>query len=436
MLHLLSLGVLPLWLETAKIFQPPEATIQQPLDLLLINQPDPGVDVIIDTYLETLKKQGFAPQAQSIWLQTSDQLLAYHGAEQALPGASLTKLATTLAALKTWGEHHQFVTEVSITGPIQQGTLQGDLIIRGGNDPLFVGGEAVGLGYMLNQLGIRKIAGNLVITGPFVMEFQSHPQQAGQLLLQGFNGQVLPADPQYPKYDLDTMAVPKPQMVLQGNITAASPKQQGKVIMRHHSLSLLEILRQMNVHSNNHIADHLAQMMGGADVVTQKATAGTLPVNEVLLKNGSGLGQENRLSARVVVGLLQAIEREGLTMDDFLPVAGRDRGTIKDRMLPTNAAVKTGTLWDVSALAGVLPTRRYGPVWFTIINGGPSYTEGFRKEQDRFLQALSQRWGAAQGEVWWSRRYSYEFGDPVNNSYTEYGGSLLPRQPAHELPQR
>ncbi|MGB7413677.1 MAG: D-alanyl-D-alanine carboxypeptidase [Thermosynechococcaceae cyanobacterium] len=415
MLHLFSLGILPLWLETTKIFQPPDATIQQPLDLLLLNQPDPGIEPVLKTYLAKLEKQGFPAQSQGIWLQTSDQLLAYHQGEQPLSAASLTKIATTLAALKTWKLDHQFVTEVRITGPIEQGILKGDLIIQGGNDPLFVGGEAIGLGHALNQLGVRQISGNLVISGPFVMEFQQNPQQAGQLLLNGFNGQVLPTDPKYPKYTLPTVAVPKPQISLKGSIIAANADRRGQVIVRHQSLPLLEILKQLNVHSNNDVAEQLAQMMGGTPVVIQKAMTEGIPQQEILLKNGSGLGQENRLSPRAVMGLFQAIEKKlepfNLTVADVFPVAGRDLGTIKERTLPANTVVKTGTLWNVSALAGVLPTRKYGLVWFSIINGGPRYnTEGFREEQDRLLQTLSQRWGAPSS-AWVPPRQSHQFGD-------------------------
>ncbi|PZD70687.1 D-alanyl-D-alanine carboxypeptidase DacB [Acaryochloris thomasi RCC1774] len=419
MLQLLSLGLLPLWLETANILQPPEIAIQQPLDLLMINHPDRGVETVIDDYLANLEQQGFSSQNQGIWLQTSDQLLAYHGADQPLSGASLTKVATTLAALKTWTLDHQFVTDVSVTGPIQQGVLQGDLIIHGGNDPLFVGGEAIGLGAVLNQLGIQQIAGNLVISGPFVMEFQSNPQQSGQLLLNGFNGQVLPGDPKYPKYNLSTAAVPLPKISLKGRIVAGSSQRKGQVIVQHRSLPMLEILKQLNVHSNNHVADQLAQLMGGSSVVVQKVAAEGIPAQEVLLINGSGLGQDNRVSPRAVAGLFQAIERhlqpQNLTVADLFPVAGRDFGTIKERNLPAAAVVKTGTLWNVSALAGVLPTRKYGPVWFTVINGGPSNTEGFRQAQDRFLQTLSQRWGRTDRSVWTAPTRTHQFGEPERN---------------------
>lgn len=416
MLQLLSLGLLPLWLEAANVIQPPEIKIQQPLDWLTINHPDRGVETVLETYLASLEQQGFSTQNQGIWLQTSEQLLAHHGADQPLSGASLTKVATALAALKTWKLDHQFVTEVSITGPIQQGILQGDLMIHGGNDPLFVGGEAIGLGAVLNQLGIQQIAGDLVISGPFVMEFQSNPQQAGQLLLNGFNGQVVPGDPKYPKYNLSTAAVPLPKISLKGRIVASTSERKGQLIVQHRSLPMLEILKQLNVHSNNHVADQLAQLMGGASVVVQKVAAEGVPAQEVLLNNGSGLGQDNQLSPRAVIGLFQAIERhlkpQNLTVADLFPVAGRDLGTIKERNIPASAVVKTGTLWNVSALAGVLPTQKYGPVWFTIINGGPSNTEGFRQAQDRFLQTLSQRWGSPAQSVWNPPAHTHQFGEP------------------------
>jgi D-alanyl-D-alanine carboxypeptidase/D-alanyl-D-alanine-endopeptidase (penicillin-binding protein 4) len=113
--------------------------------------------------------------------------------------------------------------------------------------------------------------------------------------------------------------------------------------------------------------------------------------------NGSGLGQENQFSARAVVGLLQAVQQvlrqQNLTLTDLFPVMGRDRGTVEKRKLPPATAVKTGTLWNTSALVGVLPTRKQGLVWFAIMNRGDDYTEGFRRSQDSFLQSLGKTWG-------------------------------------------
>jgi D-alanyl-D-alanine carboxypeptidase/D-alanyl-D-alanine-endopeptidase (penicillin-binding protein 4) len=56
--------------------------------------------------------------------------------------------------------------------------------------------------------------------------------------------------------------------------------------------------------------------------------------------------------------------------------------------------VKTGTLDTVIALAGAIPTRDRGLVWFAIINRGTDW-DSLRAQQDIFLQKLVQQWGTA-----------------------------------------
>ena len=124
-----------------------------------------------------------------------------------------------------------------------------------------------------------------------------------------------------------------------------------------------------------------------------------MPPAEIQLINGSGLGVENRVSPRAAVAMLGAIQRslqsEQLTVADLFPVAGRDRkGTLYARGIPAGSAVKTGTLRDVSALAGVMPTRDRGLVWFAIINRGSNVPK-LRKQQDQLLQNSLQQWGTA-----------------------------------------
>lgn len=261
------------------------------------------------------------------------------------------------------------------------------------------------------------------MTGPLAIDFQTDPQSAGQILLNGFNGKIQAVDPDQARYSVAIATpLPQPQLQLQGQVITASEDRRGTVIVRHASLPLLALLKQLNMHSNNDMAEILAQLMGGASVVIQKATtAAGVPNPEVLLQNGSGLGQENRLSARSVTGLLLAIHQhlkpQNLSIADVFPISGRDQGTLKNRQMPTAAVVKTGTLWDVSALAGVLPTRQHGLVWFTIINRGPNHTEGFRQEQDRFLQTLSQAWGVPPSPEFSGSppQQAHVLGDPARN---------------------
>jgi D-alanyl-D-alanine carboxypeptidase/D-alanyl-D-alanine-endopeptidase (penicillin-binding protein 4) len=282
---------------------------------------------------------------------------------------------------------------------IDKGVLQGDLIIVGGGDPLFVGSEAISLAHSLNRMGIQRVSGNLVIIGLFTMDFQTSPLQSGERLRQGLQGQV------YPPTDENSYTLPpqplvaQPQVEIAGTVRWEMEAGTSTLLIRHVSLPLYALLKQMNVNSNNALAEALATAMGGSSIVVAQVRAATgVPAKEIVLHNGSGLGQENRLSPRAAVALLQGIQQElqrhQLTLADVLPMAGRDRGTLTERRLPTTALVKTGTLWNVSALTGVIPTRKLGPVWFTIINRGENI-DGFRQDQDRILQQLTQRLGAA-----------------------------------------
>ncbi|HCJ29444.1 MAG TPA: D-alanyl-D-alanine carboxypeptidase/D-alanyl-D-alanine-endopeptidase, partial [Pseudomonas sp.] len=49
--------------------------------------------------------------------------------------ASTMKLVTTYAALELLGPNHQWKTEFHADGPIENGTLNGNLYLKGGGDP-------------------------------------------------------------------------------------------------------------------------------------------------------------------------------------------------------------------------------------------------------------------------------------------------------------
>jgi D-alanyl-D-alanine carboxypeptidase/D-alanyl-D-alanine-endopeptidase (penicillin-binding protein 4) len=125
------------------------------------------------------------------------------------------------------------------------------------------------------------------------------------------------------------------------------------------------ILKAMNIYSNDIMAQMMADLRwGSTNVMITATTLAGLPSGELSLVNGSGLGMDNRMSARTIVTLLGALQHQlveqGYSISDVLPVVGQDIGTLVNRRLPTTAAVKTGTLAEVSALAGVVPNGRPG----------------------------------------------------------------------------
>jgi len=118
---------------------------------------------------------------------------------------------------------------------------------------------------------------------------------------------------------------------------------------------------------------------------------------EITLGDGAGTDPRNRLSPRVAVKLLRALEQElgaaGHSLVDVLPVAGVDDGTLQKRFDGPEEAGhvvgKTGTFGDygASALIGAVSTIDRGTVYFAILNHGIAVPEA-RRRQDRFVRAL------------------------------------------------
>ncbi|MGQ4647080.1 D-alanyl-D-alanine carboxypeptidase [Lyngbya aestuarii] len=386
----------------------------------LPTESDPLTQATMSQYLKAWNDKGAAASQQGIWIHSGLNLLATHQSKVPLPAASLTKIATTLAALERWGPEYQFETLVSSTGPVKEGVLQGDLVITGYGDPFFIWQEAIALGNSLEELGIRRVTGNLVIVNKFYMNYEQDPVIAGQQLRQAINTSLWSRLAAARHRSLP-QGTAKPQVVIAGKVKVATKAPfQTSLLLRHRSLPLAQILREMNIYSNNDLAELLAQSVGGAIITAQRAASYTgIPLAEIQLVNGSGLGVDNRISPRAVVAMLMAIERflepHQLRVTDLFPVAGRDQGgTMLQRQIPVGTVVKTGTLRQVSALAGVMPTKERGLVWFAIINGGWNIGN-FRANQDQFLESLSQKWGSLTNAETNTSDTPILLGDPKRN---------------------
>lgn len=378
---------------------------------------DPDTEMIVRQYLQDLATLGSPSVGQGVWIQTANLLLMNHQGSVPLPAASLTKIATSLAAVEVLGLDYRFETLIGTTGSVENGVVKGDLVVKGEGDPLFVWEEAIVLGNTLNRMGIRRVTGDLVIVGAFTMNYESDPMKAGLLLKQGLDSSLWSPEAAY-QYSTLPAGTLRPRVEIAGKVrvarslafspnVASTPDVRSAVpIVRHRSLSLRRLIKLMNIYSNNEMAEALARAVGGSTVVAQRAAQATgLSASEIQLQNGSGLGVNNRISPRAACALLMALQkrlqepiltRTGslMTVADLFPIADKDvDGTLIDRQIPAHAAVKTGTLNTVSALAGVFPTRDRGLIWFAIINRGTDI-EGLRVEQDRLLQTLVQKWGA------------------------------------------
>jgi len=334
---------------------------------------------------------------QGVYVEASDgtPLLAQAAARPVHP-ASVSKVPTTLALLRKFGPEHRFTTTFSGTGPIEGGTLAGNLLVSSDGDPYFVDENALLVAERLNQLGIRRVTGTLQPLGALTFDWQDDTDAARLRL--ALSGSV-PAAAWAALRDLNATApaagpVPSIQFLNGADPGTAPPRP----LVIHRSQPLLTLAKALNDYSNN-IFKPLADAAGGAAAVEALARS-VVPADmrsEITLGDGAGTDPRNRLSPRAAVKLLRALELEltasGHALVDILPVAGIDTGTLQQRLSAPDEAGrvvgKTGTFGDygASALIGAIATGDRGTVYFAILNHGVPVPEA-RRRQDRFLHAL------------------------------------------------
>lgn len=392
------IGILSGWGQQPPPLQPVQELGWEELALFsLPHSPEPMIEKTVENYLQTLSQLGIPQKSQGLWLASDWWTFADHRGTIPQSAASLTKIATSLAALETYGSDYQFETLIKHTGRIEEGVLKGNLIIEGGGDPFFVWEEAIALSNRLNELGIQTVTGDLIVTGEFFMNYQDNRQTSAQLLAQGLNSQRWSKEAQE-QYQTLPDGTPRPQVEFLGAVREQRNAEfpEATLLVQHQSLPLTQILQQMNIYSNNKLAELIVAAVGGVETVEALVieATGVAPA-EVQLINGSGLGVANRLSPRAVSQMLRRIDQklnaQGGSLGEILPVTGIEVGTVRDRAIATGIPVKTGSLWNVSALAGVMNTERHGKVYFAILNQNGNL-DTFRRQQDQLLQSLDQHW--------------------------------------------
>lgn len=177
------------------------------------------------------------------------------------------------------------------------------------------------------------------------------------------------------------------------------------------SESLGEIVRKLEKTSNNFVAEQLLKTLGaerkgapgtwrkGVEAVEDFLADAGIPRGSYVMRNGSGLNDANRFSARQTVKLLREMWRRFALMPDFLaalPIAGKD-GTTRWRMQATDGRLraKTGTLEGVTSLSGYVETAGHDRLAFAIlVNGYPGRARPAVRAVDAVGNALAAAGGA------------------------------------------
>ena len=395
----------------------------------------------------------------------SPEPLLAHNAEAAMNPASVMKLVTSYVALHQLGPRFTWATDVWADGPIQDGVLDGDLIIKGHGDPTLTLERMWLLQRALRARGIRHMHGDLVLDmshfnlpaldpGAFDGEPLAPYNTPPAALVANFNVTTLRLKPAGDRLEIVpdialpgvsirsevaltqstacnswkdalTPSIPDParrELLLSGTYSRRCGEQtlslnlfdpaetfgfifrdlwqqsggtlSGQTmpgmapetvpLLRFESTPLSDALIGLNKNSNNLMARNLFLTLGaasfGAPASPDKADRATravlikqkLPVTKLVLENGAGLSRIERVSAQLLSELLRAAYRSPLfsEFESTLPIVALD-GTLKRRFngstLSGNAHLKTGTLRDVSALAGYVYTASGRRVAFVML---------------------------------------------------------------------
>ncbi|MGN6430584.1 MAG: D-alanyl-D-alanine carboxypeptidase/D-alanyl-D-alanine endopeptidase [Gaiellaceae bacterium] len=333
----------------------------------------------------------------------------------ALAPASNEKLAVTYAALEILGPDYQIETDVLGQGQLAGTTWRGALVLQGHGDPTLSSDDLGNLARQVRADGIRRVAGPVLgdesyfdsrRTGPgwkpsFYIR-DSAPLSALTVDRTWFHTHHSGA-PAAAAAALFKDALRRSGVIVTGRAVRGSARADAEPLANVLSPPLSQIVRFMDHESDNFTAELLLKQVGasagvvgttagGAAQVRSTLAEAGIPLAGVRIADGSGLSGLDRLTARTIVGILDAAWHDPVIRPSFvaaLAVAGRS-GTLKDRLRapPARGAVigKTGTTSIASALSGYV-RERY--VFSVLQNGNPVSYLWARRAQDRFATVLA-----------------------------------------------
>lgn len=395
--------------------------------------------------------------------------------DKGITPASTLKILTAAAALETLGENYRFTTDVLTNGKVTNGTLNGNLYLRGTGDPTLLKRDFEDFASKLSALGIKRISGNLVGDDTWFDTIRLSPgidrndesyyyaaqisaltvspntdYDAGTVIVDAKPAargraakvtltpetnvvQVVNRSTTVPKGSKNTLKIERQygtnKIIVTGNapigsagkkewITVSNPTAyaldifkksliakgikiiptskvlrgktlaDSKVLVSKNSMPLKSLMRPFLKLSNNSHAEVLAKAMGkkkygegswtaGLQVMRDYAGSVGLQVDEWLFEDASGMSHANKVTSSQLTELLYQV-RTAPWYGSFvqgLPVAGAtDRligGTLRSRMktgtAKGNVIAKTGSLTNVSALAGYAQTKDGETLIFSVL---------------------------------------------------------------------
>lgn len=336
------------------------------------------------------------------------------------PLASISKVVTTLWAIKKLGPDYRYTTKLHVSA-----TANGayDVHIEGSRDPIFGRNLSYFLISELNRMKINKIE-KITFDENFLLAWlaEERPMIGGVTptyatmedraravrltLLSSFGTPVSPTH--YNKLkakakQIEVTMVDKPTIsVRQAEFVkkADFQKPAGTVTVQLQSAPLKTILKRMNNQSNNYIADNLYWNLGGTEAfnkfVSEQLSADG---NDIVFHNGSGNNEGttaapiyNEATCETMIKVLYSLDKtlaaKGLNLSDVMAVAGEDSdSTVRSYggVLAGTTTAKTGSVNKAKTLMGSISTKN-GEIYFAVL----MHTDADQNRSD---------WGVANQQI-------------------------------------
>lgn len=373
-------------------FRSPEATETAPPELLA-------------TLEEALGHRSFSVREAgvSVWIEGYGEVAALEPDVPLVP-ASNQKLFTAMGALVLLDHDQRFVTELVATGPVTDGTLDGDLVIVGSGDPLIKREGPHSLQTLVERVrdaGVTHITGSIVgdetryddvRRAPGWLDWQM-PLPGGSMsaLMVNSNSRTgatsYLADPTEYNADLFEGELEDGGVTVDGDATEGIAPEDGEVLATLESPTIAEIVREMLRESDNMAAELLTKEIG-LQVAGEPSTAAGLAAIDAALEeelcldlegvndDASGISRDDRRSAEEWRLMLESARTKPWfpILYEGLPVAGGETGTLKHRLVGTPAEgdvhAKTGSTGVAVALSGYVTTEGGRTAVFSAIANG------------------------------------------------------------------
>ena len=209
------------------------------------------------------------------------------------------------------------------------------------------------------------------------------------------------------------LAKPKFDRSLAGN---------ARVLVQHHSVPLLVIIKSMLKYSNNLTAEMVGMTASAAYAgkpASLKASAAEMSrwaskqfgMKGTKMVDHSGLGDASRMTPEDLVGALVQVRKRGILRPLLKPFLMRDSRGRVNKSHPIKVNAKTGTLNFVSGLAGYMTAADGTEMAFAIFTADtvtrarikradrevPQGARTWNRKSKKLQQKLIERWGSLYG---------------------------------------